>query len=270
MCGGLNHDHVGDRPCPRLVREALEKRFAAFVDCGVPFTWALEESPCSAVATSTSATAIVAPHAASVRFGWSSTPGQQVLEISFVGDRLQDRFRRRYSQAMPNSRPAPHAGVLGDLHARPPGQQKVASSVGFMWSFPHSALYAEPARLVHLGLLTEVREEHGRRRRLYALTGEGRSELERLAARAALRAPAAPRPRPAEAVLLQPDERERRPRPGRGAGGGSPEAARCLRGDRGRDPRRAGGPVPVRHAPDGADVRARLHRVLGGDRRGSA
>ena len=48
-----------------------------------------------------------------------------------------------------------------------------------MWSFPHSALYAEPARLVHLGLLTDEREEHGRRRRLYALTGEGRSELER-------------------------------------------------------------------------------------------
>ena len=48
-----------------------------------------------------------------------------------------------------------------------------------MWSFPHSALYAEPARLVHLGLLADEREEHGRRRRLYALTGEGRSELER-------------------------------------------------------------------------------------------
>jgi DNA-binding PadR family transcriptional regulator len=58
-------------------------------------------------------------------------------------------------------------------------KQKVASSVGFMWSFPHSALYAEPGRLVHIGLLTEEREEHGRRRRLYALTAEGHAELER-------------------------------------------------------------------------------------------
>jgi DNA-binding PadR family transcriptional regulator len=58
-------------------------------------------------------------------------------------------------------------------------KQKVASSVGFLWSFPHSALYAEPARLVHLGLLSEVREEHGRRRRLYALADEGQAELER-------------------------------------------------------------------------------------------
>ncbi len=58
-------------------------------------------------------------------------------------------------------------------------KQKVASSVGFMWSFPHSALYAEPGRLVELGLLTEEREEHGRRRRLYALTDEGQAALER-------------------------------------------------------------------------------------------
>jgi DNA-binding PadR family transcriptional regulator len=56
---------------------------------------------------------------------------------------------------------------------------KVAGSVGFMWSFPHSALYAEPARLAGLGLLAEEREEHGRRRRLYAITDAGHAELER-------------------------------------------------------------------------------------------
>ena len=57
-------------------------------------------------------------------------------------------------------------------------KQKVAGSVGFMWSFPHSALYAEPPRLADLGLLEERREEHGRRRRLYTITDAGRSALE--------------------------------------------------------------------------------------------
>lgn len=57
-------------------------------------------------------------------------------------------------------------------------KQKVAGSVGFMWSFPHSALYAEPPRLAALGLLDEQREEHGRRRRLYTITDAGRSALE--------------------------------------------------------------------------------------------
>ena len=122
-------------------------------------------------------------------------------------------------------------------------EAEVASSVGFMWSFPHSALYAEPARLVQLGLLTEEKEEHGRRRRLYALTGEGRSGST-LAARAAVRAPAAPRPRPAEAVLLRPDERERRPRPRRGADRRPPGAARDLRGDRGGDSADPDDPFP--------------------------
>ena len=58
-------------------------------------------------------------------------------------------------------------------------KQKVASSVGFMWSFPHSALYAEPARLAALGLLADRQEDHGRRRRVYTITDHGRGELER-------------------------------------------------------------------------------------------
>ena len=58
-------------------------------------------------------------------------------------------------------------------------KQRVASSVGFMWSFPHSALYAEPARLAALGLLADRQEDHGRRRRVYTITDHGRGELER-------------------------------------------------------------------------------------------
>ncbi len=57
-------------------------------------------------------------------------------------------------------------------------KQEVAKSVGYMWSFPHSALYAEPGRLVGLGLLAEEREDHGRRRHLYTLTAAGREALE--------------------------------------------------------------------------------------------
>jgi PadR family transcriptional regulator, regulatory protein AphA len=56
-------------------------------------------------------------------------------------------------------------------------KQKVASSVGYMWSFPHSALYAEPARLADRGLLDEQQEEGGRRRRIYSITDEGRQAL---------------------------------------------------------------------------------------------
>jgi DNA-binding PadR family transcriptional regulator len=42
----------------------------------------------------------------------------------------------------------------------------------------HSQLYAEPARLVSLGMLVEDQEEGGRRRRRYRLTDAGRSELD--------------------------------------------------------------------------------------------
>src|SRR6266576_3079514 len=50
-------------------------------------------------------------------------------------------------------------------------------SVGYFWTFPHSQLYAEPDRLVKLGLLHEDREEGGRRRRVYSVTDAGREEL---------------------------------------------------------------------------------------------
>ena len=43
---------------------------------------------------------------------------------------------------------------------------KVASSVGYMWTFPHSALHAEPGRLAAFGLLHEQREQAGRHRRI--------------------------------------------------------------------------------------------------------
>jgi DNA-binding PadR family transcriptional regulator len=57
-------------------------------------------------------------------------------------------------------------------------KQKASRSVGYFWNFPHSQLYAEPARLVGLGLLEEEREAAGRRRRVYTLTAGGRRALD--------------------------------------------------------------------------------------------
>lgn len=53
----------------------------------------------------------------------------------------------------------------------------VAQSIGYFWHFPHSQLYAEPARLAGLGLLDEEAEETGRKRRRYRITGAGRGAL---------------------------------------------------------------------------------------------
>jgi DNA-binding PadR family transcriptional regulator len=54
----------------------------------------------------------------------------------------------------------------------------VASSVGYFWSFPHSQLYSEPARMAKAGLVEEKREEGGRRRRVFSITDAGRAELD--------------------------------------------------------------------------------------------
>ena len=50
-------------------------------------------------------------------------------------------------------------------------------TVGNFWPFPHTQLYAEPARLAEAGLLEETREETGRRRRHYTITAAGRQRL---------------------------------------------------------------------------------------------
>jgi DNA-binding PadR family transcriptional regulator len=49
----------------------------------------------------------------------------------------------------------------------------VNATLGHVWSFPHTLLYTEPSRLVELGLATERREPHGRRRRLFSITDAG-------------------------------------------------------------------------------------------------
>lgn len=54
----------------------------------------------------------------------------------------------------------------------------VQLSIGHFWPFPHTQLYAEPARLAEAGLLDESREESGRRRRHYTITPAGRERLD--------------------------------------------------------------------------------------------
>ena len=74
--------------------------------------------------------------------------------------------------------------VLGLVHAYPGSTSYdlkaiVAGSIGYFWTFPHSQLYAEPARLVELGLLHDDREATGRKRRRFTITSAGVEALER-------------------------------------------------------------------------------------------
>src|SRR3990170_775120 len=56
-------------------------------------------------------------------------------------------------------------------------KRRVAATLGHVWSFPHTLLYTEPSRLADLGLVTERRERHGRRRRLFTITDSGLAAL---------------------------------------------------------------------------------------------
>ena len=56
-------------------------------------------------------------------------------------------------------------------------KQMHASGIGGFWTLNHAQLYAEPDRLVEGGYLEVEREQGGRRRKLYELTGSGRSAL---------------------------------------------------------------------------------------------
>lgn len=68
--------------------------------------------------------------------------------------------------------------VLGLLAREGPStpyglKRQVAATLGHFWSFPHALLYAEPPRLVKLGLATETQELLGRRRRTFTITQAG-------------------------------------------------------------------------------------------------
>jgi PadR family transcriptional regulator AphA len=56
-------------------------------------------------------------------------------------------------------------------------KRAIEMSVENFWPVPHTTFYAEPERLAKAGYLSEQREEHGRRRRIYSLTDRGREAL---------------------------------------------------------------------------------------------
>lgn len=56
-------------------------------------------------------------------------------------------------------------------------KRHVTATIGHFWSFPHALLYKEPPRLAEMGLLTEQREQGGRRRRLFTITDAGHRAL---------------------------------------------------------------------------------------------
>lgn len=72
-------------------------------------------------------------------------------------------------------------GLLDRFGPATPYQLKQIAQVSLFhfWSIPHTQLYTECARLAEAGLLTERREESGRRRRIYSLTSAGRGALSR-------------------------------------------------------------------------------------------
>ncbi|HEX4733868.1 MAG TPA: PadR family transcriptional regulator [Thermoleophilaceae bacterium] len=57
-------------------------------------------------------------------------------------------------------------------------KQAVGLTVGNFWTFQHAQLYTETERLAGAGLLSEEREEGGRRRKTYSLTAAGRKALD--------------------------------------------------------------------------------------------
>jgi PadR family transcriptional regulator AphA len=72
--------------------------------------------------------------------------------------------------------------VLGLIEQMQPAspydlKRAVAAGVGQFWSLPHTQLYSECGRLAGAGLLSEKREESGRRRRIYRLTKAGEEAL---------------------------------------------------------------------------------------------
>jgi PadR family transcriptional regulator AphA len=72
-------------------------------------------------------------------------------------------------------------GLIEQMQPASPYDLKlaVAMGVGQFWSLPHTQLYSECGRLADAGLLSERREEGGRRRRIYRINRSGKEALDR-------------------------------------------------------------------------------------------
>ncbi|MFI8231355.1 PadR family transcriptional regulator [Streptomyces sp. NPDC085900] len=72
-------------------------------------------------------------------------------------------------------------GIIDKLGEASPYDVKVeaARTVAPFWSVPHAQVYAQCDRLLDAGLLSQVRQESGRNRRVLTLTDAGRTALRR-------------------------------------------------------------------------------------------
>src|SRR3954465_8573915 len=72
-------------------------------------------------------------------------------------------------------------GLIEQMQPASPYDLKRAAAlgVGQFWSRPPTQLYSECGRLAEAGYLSVRREDSGRRRRLYRLTGAGSEALDR-------------------------------------------------------------------------------------------
>ncbi len=72
-------------------------------------------------------------------------------------------------------------GIIDRLGEASPYDVKVeaARTVAPFWSVPHAQVYAQCDRLLEAGLLSQVRQESGRNRRVLTLTDQGRAVLGR-------------------------------------------------------------------------------------------
>lgn len=61
-------------------------------------------------------------------------------------------------------------------------KQAIEKSIANFWPLPHTTAYQEPARLAAGGYLSARQESGGRRRKVYALTDQGRTALREWAA----------------------------------------------------------------------------------------
>ncbi|MEU9706210.1 PadR family transcriptional regulator [Streptomyces sp. NPDC047981] len=70
-------------------------------------------------------------------------------------------------------------GLLDEQGDATPYQLRrmIEKGLGNFWGFPRSQLYWEASRLVRRGLIVERREQGGRRRRILAITEQGKDEL---------------------------------------------------------------------------------------------
>ncbi len=71
-------------------------------------------------------------------------------------------------------------GLVELLQPATPYQLKRLAQISLLhfWSIPHTQIYTECTRLADAGLLSERREQTGRRRREYRLTAAGRKTLD--------------------------------------------------------------------------------------------